>query len=224
MPRRALFFVTDEVYHICNRGIDKRPTFMAKKEYERAITCLWYYSFLSPPIKLSRFLTLQDDLKNEALKNILSSAKLADIICFCFMPNHFHFLLQQKVDGGISQMLSQFQNSYTRYFNTKHERIGPLFLDQFKGVRIEDSEQLVHVCRYIHLNPYTSYVVKTFDQLFSYPWSSLPEYLGKTNSKICAKEIILEEFKNFEIFKKFITDQGDYQRQLDRIKHLMLDD
>jgi len=118
--------------------------------------------------------------------------------------------------------MSNFQNSYTRYFNTKHRRKGPLFYDQFKAVRIETDEQLIHVSRYIHLNPYSSYVIKDFKNIKDYLWSSLPDYLSGKKG-ICETNVILDFFKNKKEYFEFIYNQADYQRELDRIKHLDLE-
>ena len=75
-----------------------------------------------------------------------------EIICYCLMPNHLHLLLRQLMDGGISKFMSNFANSYTRYFNTKSKRKGPVFEGKFKAKRIETDEQLLHLSRHIHLN------------------------------------------------------------------------
>ena len=140
------------------------------------------------------------------------------------MPNHFHLLLKQIIDGGISKFMSNFTNRYTRYLNTKNDRNGPIFQGRFKAIRIETDEQLLHVCRYIHLNPYTSYVVKTFSNLEKYPYSSFPEYLGKTKREFCNKELILHHFnKDRKDYKKFVFNQANYQRELNKIKHLTLE-
>src|SRR3989344_1888146 len=157
MPGRTLPLVTEEIYHVFNRGIDHRPTFITKKEYQRALLSIKFYRFVQPPIRLSRFLLLEKEKQALMWKALGGSERLVDVICFCLMPNHFHFLLKQKKDNGISKFLSNFQNSYTRFFNTKNQRDGPLFLNQFKAVRIQTDEQLVHVSRYIHLNPYTGH-------------------------------------------------------------------
>lgn len=139
------------------------------------------------------------------------------------MPNHFHFLLRQIKDGGISKLIGNFTNSYTRYINTKQERAGPLFTGKFKSVRIETQQQLLHVSRYIHLNPYTSFVVKDTEGLRQYPYSSFPEFIGKTDSQLCMKEDILAGFKNPKQYEQFVLDQADYQRTLGQIKHQLLD-
>ena len=120
---------------------------------------------------------------------------LAEIVAYCFMPNHFHFLLKQKANDGISKFIANFTNSYGRYFNSKNKRNGPLFQNRFRATRIETEQQLLHVSRYIHLNPYSAYLVKNLKELEVYPYSSLPEYIGKTDSEFCYKENVLHYFK-----------------------------
>lgn len=224
MPFRKYPLVTGEVYHVFNRGIDRKTTFIDKREYERAVQTIDFYRFATPPVKLSRFLSMSTEDQERVIKNLKQSDdKLVSIISFCLMPNHYHFLLKQLVDRGIANFISQLQNSFTRYFNAKHERIGPLFLDQFKAVRIETDDQLIHVNRYIHLNPYTSYVVKDLESLKKYPWSSFLEYLENEINGICDKELVYFFFKKRSQYKKFIFDQADYQRKIDKIKHLTID-
>jgi len=224
MPGRILPLVTDEIYHVFNRGIDHRPTFTDKKEFQRAMMVLSFYRFSTPPVKLSKFFLLSNERREKILSDLNNeNKKLVEILAFCLMPNHFHLLLKQVENNGISKYLSNLQNSYTRYFNTKNERIGPLFLDQFKAVRIQTDEQLLHVSRYIHLNPLTSYVVKNFEKLEDYPWSSLKEYLGTNSIKFCSVEPVLNFFKKTESYKKFLQDQVAYQQELHKIKHLILE-
>lgn len=104
------------------------------------------------------------------------------------MPNHFHLLLKQTKENGISKLVANFQNSYTRYFNLKNERVGPLFQGVFKALRVKTDEQLIHVSRYIHLNPYSSSVIKSFEELKRYPWSSVEEYLHPQTKKISFRQ------------------------------------
>ena len=135
------------------------------------------------------------------------------------MPNHFHLLLKQLVDNGISQYLSNFTNSYTRYFNTKYERSGPIFQGKFKAVHVENNEQLLHVSRYIHLNPYSSSIVSSIEQLKAYPHSSLTKL---STSKV-ESSLITDQFKNIDEYYKFVIDNADYQKQLQTIKKLTLE-
>lgn len=224
MPQRKTVFATNQYYHVFNRSINKEPIFTKQKSNNRAIETINYYRFENPPVRLSYLLSFGQDKRQKITSSLSKNAKkLVEIICFTLMPNHFHFLLKQNLDNGISIFLALFQNSYTRYFNTKNRRQGHLFQGQFKAVRIEDDEQLMHVNRYIHLNPYTSYVVSKFEELKKYPYSSLPEYLNKEKYNICEKQIILSHFPTINKYGKFLLDQADYQRQLQRIKHLVLE-
>lgn len=223
MPYRETPLVAGEVYHVFNRGIDRIPTFTDKREYGRALETVNFYRFSSTPIKFSRFLKLNDLDRNEVFEKMKLSQELVEILCFCFMPNHFHFLIRQLADRGISQFISIFLNSYTRYFNTKKERVGPLFLDQFKAVRMERDEQLLHVSRYIHLNPYTGFLVQNEEQLEKYDWSSFRKYLNLDKSGFCKIDEILSFFKDPESYKEFVLDRKDYQRKLQAIKHLIFE-
>ncbi len=222
MPTRKMPLVTDEIYHVFNRGINRQPTFNSKREYERAMLALSFYQVAKPPIRLSKFLVQNPDVQESLLKSMAELSKLVDVISFCLMPNHFHFLLKQKQDKGISNFLGNFQNSYTRYFNTKNKRDGSIFLTQFKAVRIVTDEQLIHVSRYIHLNPYTGFVVKTLSELENYEWSSLKDYL-KADFTSINPELVLGLFKDSNSYKQFVFDQADYQRELKLIEHLTLE-
>ncbi len=220
MPARAVPLVNNQFYHVYNRGINKQQIFRGIKDYQRAIELINFYQYLNPPLRYSKYQLLSIDRKQEFWKILTKKPKIVSINSYCLMPNHFHLLVKQKADGGISKYLSNLQNSYTKYFNTKHNRTGPLLQGQFKAVRIEDDNQLLHINRYIHLNPYSSFIVKNVDDILTYPWSSIQEYLKATINPICEKDIILSNFKNTNEYKSFILEQADYQRQLDIIKHL----
>lgn len=225
MPARITPLVNNEYYHVFNRGINKRPIFLNKRDYERAFDVLQYYSFATIKLRFSKFLQLTKEVRQQFWNSMIKEKqRLVTIICFCLMPNHFHFLLRQEKENGISRYMSNFQNSYTRFFTTKRRGIGPILQGQFKAVRVEDENQLLHLSRYIHLNPYTSFVVKELKDLVVYPWSSFPEYLGKTSTTIRDKQVILSHFKDAGDYQKFLFDQADYQRELNQIKHLRLEE
>ena len=223
MPGRIVPLVFGQIYHVFNRGIDHRSTFTDRREYQRAYKSMSYYRLCNLPMSLSKYLRLDNDRKLEMNNLLDKSEKLIEIYSYCFMPNHFHFLLKQVTDDGISKFLSNFQNSYTRYFNTKQERDGSLFLDQFKAVRIENDEQLIHVSRYIHLNPYTGFVIKRVEELLSYEWSSFKEYLTSEKEGITERTLILSFFPGKEKYKRFVFDQADYQKKLKEIEHLVFE-
>lgn len=224
MPGRAVPFINGEIYHVFNRGIDRRLTFMRRGDYYRAIETLNFYLYRNPPCCLSRFFRFKEDRQVEILNSMAGGNRLVQILCYCLMPNHFHLLLRQLAGSGISKFVGNFLNSYTRFFNTKNNRDGSLFLDQFKAVRIESEGQLVHVSRYIHLNPYSSGVVKNLDDLPGHPWSSLAIYLGNTAPIPVETDTVLSLFKDGDSYKKFVFDNADYQRNLKMIEYLILDD
>lgn len=212
MPSRIAPFVNNEYYHIFNRGVAKMLTFWDTFGYRRFEKTMLYYQIAGPKPKFSRFLPTTTPLNK--------NNKIVEIICYCFMPNHFHFLLQQIKDGGITEFVSKLSNSYTKYLNTKNKRVGPLFQGEFKSVHIESNEQLVHLSRYIHLNPLVDYVTKDLEM---YRWSSYLEFVRKDNRDICSKEAILGQFKSIEEYKQFVLDQESYGKELERIKHQLLD-
>lgn len=224
MPGRLIPLITGQFYHVYNRGINKQPVFRGTGDYQRSLELIKYYQYSDLQLRYSKYQLLSNQRKQDIWLAINNSPKLASIICYCFMPNHFHLLLEQKMDNGISKFIGNFQNSYTLFFNKKYNCSGPLLQGQFKAIRIEDEKQFLHLHRYIHLNPYSSFVVKNLLNLSNYRWSSFPEYLEKDTRLICSKEKILAYFKNSEIYKSFILDQADYQKELELIKHLALEE
>lgn len=222
MSDRKFPIATGEFYHVFNRGVAKQPIFLSKKDYEQAMLTLSYYRFKKPPVRLSRFKDLSLEEKKKILDNLQEQNDLSvKIVSFVLMPNHFHFLLYQEQDAGIPTFIARFSNSYTKYLNTKGQRVGPLLQGVYKAVRIESDEQLIHVSRYIHLNPVVSLVIKEKD-LFQYPWSSLPDFLNGTSNLVWT-DPVLSNFSSPEEYKKFVLDQVDYGKQLENIKHLLLE-
>lgn len=224
MPRREPLLATGEIYHIFNRGLNHQPIFYGQENYQRAVDLFSFYRFAHLPLRFSHFNNLKYTQK-AALSAALEAKdqKLISLISFCLMPNHFHFLLRQEKDGGISKFMANFQNSFTRYFNTRYQRTRYLFEGQFKAVKIETEEQLLHTSRYIHLNPYTAYVVKTTEALLDYPWSSLSQFIQENSFGICEVQEILNSFASKSQYEQFVLDQRDYQRSLDRMRHLLLE-
>lgn len=220
---RKLLFANDEFYHVFNRGIDRRPTFTSKREYKHALETMKYYQYADLPLRLSKYSELPLEDKVQLLMLLQKKdSKYVDIIAYCLMPNHFHFLLQQKQPNGVSKFLANFTNSYTKYFNAKNRRNGPLFQGLFKAVHIETNEQLLHVSRYIHLNPLMSFLVNG-EELESYSYSSYQEYLEKLTVPFCKSQIILDQFTQNSTYKEFVMDQIAYAYELKKIQHLLLE-
>ena len=219
---RSTVLANDQFYHIFNRGVEKRTIFEYKRDYERAINTIKFYRFKNLPLKFSKFLIKPKENKFELYKKIEKNGELIEIIAYCLIPNHFHLLVKQLQENGISKTLSNFANSYAKYFNTRNNRNGPLFQGIFKAVRVESNEQLLHLSRYIHLNPIVSFVTKE-ENLEDYVWSSLKEYLNTPIKGFCKKDYILSQFKSIDEYKKFIKDQISFAKELEKIKHLTLE-
>lgn len=222
MADRRIPIVIGEFYHVFNRGVARQPAFLNQRDYKQALLTLSYYRFKKPPVKLSRFKELSLDERDKILAELQKLSDLqVKIISYVLMPNHFHFLLQQTAESGIANFIGKFTNSYSKYFNIRQDRVGPVFQGVYKAVHIESDEQLIHVSRYIHLNPVVSGVVRK-TELEHYPWSSLPDFLQGESSLVWV-EPILGHFPSPKDYKKFVYDQIDYAKRLEEIKHLLIE-
>src|SRR4029078_7647302 len=158
MPYRKTPIATGEIYHVFNRSVAKQPIFTSSRDFQRAIDTSTFYLYAKPPIRFSFYNRLPIDERKKLLESLKQNHQpLVQIFSYCFMPNHVHFLLKNMTEKGISHFMRNFQHSYSKYFNIKTHRTGTLFQPMFHAVRIETDEQLIHVSRYIHLNPVTSY-------------------------------------------------------------------
>ena len=209
MALRKEPLVTGEIYHVFNRGVEKRSIVIDDHDRERWLLGLNYYRYENTPIQLS--LASQETFGN------LHGQCLVRILAYCLMPNHFHLLLEPLVESGASHFLQKFMLSYSRYFNQRHQRVGSLFQGRFQSRRIPTTDLLLHVCRYIHLNPYVAGLI---DDLRDYRWSSYPEYLYPNLAKISEPGVILRHFPDSEAFQRFVLDHGEYAKSLESIKHL----
>lgn len=222
MPYRKTPFVAGEIYHVFNRSIAQQPIFNSHRDYDRIIEVIRYYRFQKLPLRFSHYNRLSKEQKTSFNEIHLKQASpMLNILAYCIMPNHLHFLLQPLSNTTLSDFMRNIQNSYSKYFNTKYERIGSLFQFMFKAVRIETDEQLIHVSRYIHLNPVTAYLIGIKD-LPSYPWSSFRDYISGGDNFFIKPAIVLSHFQSKEKYKDFVFDQVNYQRELSKIRHLLL--
>lgn len=213
--------LTDSIYHVFNKTIEGKKVFDSNANCNKFLEALIFYRSSALTMRLSQYDKLIPKFKSVYQKQLEDKSNFrANIIAFCLMPTHFHLLLKQKVVKGVSTMLSNIENSFTKYFNIKNSRIGPLFVQSFKSVLIKSEEQLKHVCRYILLNPYSSGLLTNPQDLLSYPWSSFSEYIKNGQQTISEPEFVLQLFNNNEgRFKKFVLDNSDYQKTLEYCKY-----
>jgi len=222
MPQRNVVLAKNEVYHVYNRTIAKVPIFSTKQYLNKMLEIVEFYLY-PQELRLSRLRTLPSETKRKYISHYRKRAPLVEIYSFAFMPNHYHFLLKQLGDNGIRRFISNAQNSFAKFFNLKNTRNGALFQNAFKAKRIENDEQFLHVSRYIHLNPVTSYMIE-FKDLSTHPYTSFPCYVSD-NSKnlIVSCQTILELIVSKEKYIEFVADQVDYQRELALIKDLIIE-
>lgn len=220
MPGRIEPFINGGIYHIFNKTIESKKIFADTDYCIHCLNLFKYYRSTKPLISFSaykkasstiRFL-IEEELELEKYFHV-------EIFCYCLMPNHFHLLLRQKSEGGISKFISDSLNALTRFYNIQNERKGPIFLPKFKAVKITTDEQFKHTSRYIHLNPYSSGIVKLLEQLVNYSWSSLRSYIDNFQDNLVNTNFLLKMFDFNKVrYKKFVFNQADYQRNLELIK------
>ena len=196
MPSRNVVKIYKEngFYHIYNRGVEKRKIFLDKNDY--SIFTYLMQRCLDPKLKVSP----------NGLINLHSIADEAYLVSYCLMPNHFHFLIKQKTKDAVTKLLRRVLSSYVYYFNRKYEREGSLFQGKPRGTLIQDEAYLLHLSRYIHLNP-SEIIGKRL--LESYPYSSYPIYLGLIKTWI-NPHCILAFFKSRQknTLQKFLSYQN----------------
>lgn len=219
---RKDLLVVGEIYHVFNKSIAGFKILNNNSEFSRMMGTIRHYQREKPPVKFSQFIksTRTKDNQPDETIPLAEKEKLVEIIAYCLMPTHLHLILNQLKEKGISTFMSNILNSYTRYFNTKINRKGPLWEGRFKNVLVETDEQLLHLTRYIHLNPVTAYLANKPEE---WPASSYREYLLKVNDndRICKYNDILDIEPT--PYRKFVEDLVSYQRELATIKELLLE-
>jgi putative transposase len=252
MATRQPQFVNGEVYHIVNRGVEKRIIFQQISDYFRFIFCLYECNDKNSVIMRERIKErkerksakkyIGDTYVNSIEKKDKKREPLVEILAFCLMPNHFHLVLRQLVDGGISLFMKKIGDAYVGYFNKKYNRVGmgSLFQGPFKAIHIEDTDQLMNVVCYIFTNP-VELLEKTWKEtgiknppkaieyLESYRWSSYLDCIGKKNfPSVTQRDFLLEVFDGPDNIKKFVENwilyKAELNRGLIRIKTLTLED
>jgi putative transposase len=152
---RNIVFAPNSYYHIYDRGTESRIIFNNDNDYERFLALIYVCNDIEPVRieNVSRSKAEQGlTLLSKTLK-IKRTQPLIDICSYCLMPNHFHFILREREDGGISRFMQKIMTAYTMYFNKKYERSGSLFQGTFKATAADTDNYLKYLISYIHLNP-----------------------------------------------------------------------
>ncbi len=207
-----------EIYHVLNRGVDKRQIFMDKQDYFRFIHNL--YEFNDQERSELNYYKFRDYGANGKIAEAEKKDRetLVDILAFCLMPNHFHLLLSPKKESGIPQFMQKVSMGYSKYFNQKHERVGTLFQGPYKHIPVTNEIHFLHLPFYIHFNPLDlmypewrenkmSNPKKALEFLKSYRWSSHLDYLKVKNfPSILNMAPLMEIFESHNDYQKLVEN------------------
>ncbi len=219
-------FVNNEIYHLCNRGVDKRQIFMDDSDSFRFIHNLFEFNDQEPAIffRGSSNTTATKEKYGVGPRTLSAIVEkeartkprelLVEILVWCLMPNHYHLLVRQLVDGGVSLFMKKLNGGYTCSFNIKYERSGSLFQGKFKAVRLATDAHFSHIPFYIHLNPLdliepswkgqgVKDYKKAIDFLEQYRFSSHMDYIDKKNfPSVGQRDFLLNIFNGSTEYKK----------------------
>lgn len=212
-------FITGEYYHLYNRGIDKRIIFKSKKDYERFTMLLFVSNSNVQSFRLDNLINQQHKTFSDILL-LDKGESLVSIGAWCLMTNHFHLLIRQEVDGGITKFMRKLGVGYSMFFNIKYQRKGALFGGLFKSKLIGVNDNYMkQLFGYIHINPLEIEFPEWKDQinnslvnmkefLESYRYSSYPDYLGedRIEKNIINLENFPDYFQNSKSFREFVDN------------------
>jgi len=193
-------------YHIFNRGNNKEPIFLEDQDF---------LNFLKR-LKIALGIARMPLVKQGA--SLLRIGPLPEgsftILCYCLMPNHYHFLVRQNAEIPVSKLVTKVCTSYASYFKNKYGHTGHIFQDQFKAKSVDSDTYLKYLSAYIHNNP--------VDPL-GYDYSSFKDYVGERGGQVCDRSLLLGMFNNDpEEYRKFVL--GFSQQDRESIKDLLFED
>lgn len=204
-----------DIFHILNRGVEKRNIFLDEEDYFRFVYSL--YDFNDKNITLMSYYNRRSAMRKPNMnKSRNDKDELVNVLCWCLMPNHYHILVQEKFDAGTSMFSKKVSSGYTQYFNLKNKRSGVLFQGRSKIIPIKQDKHFMYLPYYIFSNP-IKLIEKDWKEngiqnlrrakkfLENYRWSSYLNIIGKNNfSFVINKESFFELFSsNEKQFRKY---------------------
>lgn len=197
MPGRNVVkeYVPESYYHIYNRGVNKNNIFLDRQDRIVFLGLIKRY--------------LGDDLEKKPNREPYPNyQKDIQLLAFCLMNNHFHFFVYQESQTAIIDFMKSLSVAYSMYFNKRYKRVGAVFQQRYRAVRITNDAQLLHLSRYIHMNP-QNYEL--------YEWSSLPYYLNQKNASWIKPGRVLELFNGSD-YLSFLREYQDRREELAEFK------
>lgn len=208
MPSRNTIkqLTEDGIYHVYNRGVERRKVFLDVEDYRTFINRL--EQLLSDPKKL----TIQQTRGRRGGDRLQSYHGQIELLAYCLMPNHFHMLVHQIQQDALPKFMSSLMTSYSMYFNRKYDRVGSLFQGRYKGSLINEDAYYMHITRYIHLNPID--ISKPYD---SYPYSSYANYVADSGPEWLNHHLVLGMFDDPSSYKQFVASYEDMFHDLENL-------
>ena len=205
MPRRDVPLVAGEYYHLYNRGNNRQRIFFERENY------LFFLRRVRE--------RLLGDQNPAAVPNSGSpgARQSCTIVAYCLMPNH-HRLLVCPTDDHFSRHMQRLSISYTKAINKRYDRVGALFQGQFQAVQVDRNEYLLHLSRYIHLNPVEAGLVR---QAQDWEFSSYREYAGLRHGTLPRPDAVLSQFPNRDAYRRFVESYKPADQNI--ISHLVFD-
>ena len=204
---RNIRIAPGEHYHIFNRGSNKQIIFLDDTDRVRFLFLILY--FQSPTILQNIGRPVRHFVKHSVfnierdIEREIVDKRFVEVLGFCLMPNHFHLIIKEVEEGGISQYMQRVLNAYTKYFNTKYKKSGHLFQGPYRAVHVKDNRQLLHLSAYIHKNPRE--IKGWVDNEEKYKWSSYQDFISDNRwGGLLMPALISEQFKNKDEYKKFV--------------------
>jgi len=214
-------FAIGNYVHVYNRGNRKMPIVYDEADKWRFLKILRYFNDEFSPPNIFRQLDLLIGIGQSRLfewpQNWPAHKPLVKILAYCLMPNHFHLLLKEITEGGISKFMKKLGDGFTKYINIKYDETGRVFQSSYKAKTIIDDEFIRYLDTYIQIfNPFELYsggikaALKEFNKAFEfamdYPFCSLGESFGKRKMKIIDRDILREIFPDLKNYKEFTQD------------------
>ncbi len=181
-----------EFWHLIGRGVDKRDVVVDNHDRLRFVHNLYALNDRNATPNFVLNVRREDYLR----------VQLVDIHSYCLMENHYHLLVSERIENGISLFMQKINMGYTKYFNNRHERSGALWQGKYRKVLINRDAHFLYIPFYIHLNPLdyetpewrkgeTRNIGKALKSLLEYRWSSHLDYLGVRNfPSIIRKDVL----------------------------------
>lgn len=174
MQRRSIQFIPDNFYHVYNRGNNGQSVFLEKENY--------------------RFF-------HEKIKQYFNNK--VELISHCLMPSHYHLIVYLPITIDFSNVMRSIMTSFVKSYNRWHRRTGHLFEDDYQAILIKGDEQLIHTCRYIHINPVVAGLASKPED---WAYSDYRTWIGESDEGISSVRVRNMFFRSPEEYRNFVEE------------------